>query len=221
MARKSTDAQIRENKVRGWLSKVTPTPYIDKGLSERQKISRITHHMTKVLECLGLDLTDDSLQDSPKRIAKMYVTELFAGLRPENFPKITCIENKMKCNEMVSISGIRTLSVCEHHFVTIDGFATVAYIPKSKIIGLSKINRVVDYFSKRPQVQERLVKQIADALVAILETNDVAVHIKAKHYCVIKRGVRDMESETTTTDLRGIFKENHSARTEFLRTVKK
>ena len=125
----------------------------------------------------------------------------------------------MKCDEMVSVSGIRVLSVCEHHFVTIDGYATVAYIPKKKVIGLSKINRIVDYFAKRPQVQERLVKQIADCLVAVLETEDVAVHLTAKHYCVISRGVRDMESETTTTDLRGVFRDQ-VVRAEFLGSVK-
>jgi len=219
VARKSSDSQVREHQVKKWLSQVTPTPFKDNKLTDKQKVARITHHMTKVMQSLGLDLSDDSLQDTPKRIAKMYVHEFFSGLKAENFPKITCIENKMKCNEMVSVNGIRVLSVCEHHFVTIDGYATVAYIPKSKVIGLSKINRIVDYFSKRPQVQERLVKQVADALEAILETEDIAVHIKAKHYCVISRGVRDMESETTTTDVRGVFKTDHSARTEFLKTV--
>lgn len=205
--------------VEEWLNKVTPTPYIDNGLSDERKIALIQAQMVKVMNTLGLDLEDDSLKDTPKRIAKMYVKELFAGLKPEKFPKITTIENKMKCDEMVSVSGIRVLSVCEHHFVTIDGYATVAYIPKKKVIGLSKINRIVDYFAKRPQVQERLVKQIADCLVAVLETEDVAVHLVAKHYCVISRGVRDMESQTTTTDLRGKFRKNE-VRSEFLAGVK-
>lgn len=221
MATKSSDAQIRKHQVDEWLSKVTPTPYTDNGLSDLAKISRIQKHMTSIMKTLGLDLTDDSLADTPKRIAKMYVKEIFSGLKSEAFPKITCIENKMNFDEMVSVAGIRVLSVCEHHFVTIDGYATVAYLPKNKVIGLSKINRIVDYFCKRPQVQERLVKQISDCLCAILETEDVAVHIKAQHYCVISRGVRDMESETTTTDLRGRFKKDHSLRTEFLRSVKK
>ena len=172
------------------------------------------------LAALGYDWENDpNMHGTPHRVAKMYVKELFAGLKPEKFPKITTIENKMKCDEMVSVSGIRVLSVCEHHFVTIDGYATVAYIPKKKVIGLSKINRIVDYFAKRPQVQERLVKQIADCLVAVLETEDVAVHLVAKHYCVISRGVRDMESQTTTTDLRGAFRKPQ-VRAEFLRTVK-
>lgn len=221
MATKSSIPQVRQHQVDQWLKKVTPTPYKDNGLSDRQKMSRIQKNMTSVMKTLGLDLADDSLAETPRRIAKMYVTEIFRGLKPENFPKITTIKNTMKFDEMVSVAGIRVLSVCEHHFVTIDGYATVAYIPKDKVIGLSKINRIVDYFATRPQVQERLVKQISDCLVAILETDDVAVHIKAQHYCVISRGVRDMESETTTTDLRGQFKTNHSMRTEFLKTVKK
>jgi len=146
---------------------------------------------------------------------------LFSGLRPEAFPKITTIQNKMGVDEMVSVNAIRVLSVCEHHFVTIDGFATVAYIPREKIIGLSKINRIVKYFARRPQVQERLTRQIADTLSRLLDTPDVAVHIKAKHYCVISRGVEDTSSETTTTDLRGIFRLDSSARSEFLRTTSK
>lgn len=221
MATKPAISQVRKHQIEEWLKKVTPTPYKDNGLTDKQKISRIKKNMTSIMKALGLDLEDDSLAETPSRIAKMYVTEIFKGLKPENFPKITTIKNTMKFDEMVSVCGIRVLSVCEHHFVTIDGYATVAYIPKSKVIGLSKINRIVDYFSTRPQVQERLVKQITDCLSAILETNDVAVHIKAKHYCVISRGVRDMESETTTTDLRGKFRDNHSLRTEFLRSVKK
>lgn len=219
MENKPSDAQM--DGIALVLKKVLKTPYIDNGLSDRVKIQRLERYFQKVMLTLGLDLTDDSLRDTPKRIAKMYVKEWFSGLKPENFPKITTIQNKMNCDEMVSVSGIRVLSVCEHHFVTIDGFATVAYIPGKKVIGLSKINRIVDYFAKRPQVQERLVKQIADCLCVLLGTNDVAVHIKAKHYCVISRGVRDMESETTTTDIRGIFKKDVAARSEFLRSVKK
>lgn len=217
--KKAADQRLQQ--IEKWLAKVAPTPYKDNGLSDKMKMMRIQKHFTSIMKTLGLDLKDDSLMDTPKRIAKMYVQEIFSGLKSENFPKITCIENTMKCDEMVSVSGIRVLSVCEHHFVTIDGMATVAYIPKNKVIGLSKINRVVDYFAKRPQVQERLVTQITDCLVAILETENVAVHIKAKHYCVISRGVRDMESETTTTDLRGVFRKDAALRSEFLRTAKK
>lgn len=232
MATKPTTSQIRINKMKKkndlfhllkvemWLSKVTPNPFKDNGLSNKAKVARISHHMSKIMQTLGLDLSDDSLVGTPKRIAKMYVEEIFSGLKPDSFPKIMCIENKMKFDQMISVSQIRVLSVCEHHFVTIDGFATVAYIPGKRVIGISKINRIVDYFCKRPQVQERLVKQIADCLCEILETKDVAVHIAAKHYCVISRGVRDMESETTTTDLRGKFKAEAQVRAEFMEGIK-
>lgn len=220
MENKPTDSQNSQSAIREKLKEVIQSPWSDNGLSDRMKVSRITKHMRSIMQTLGLDLNDDSLTDTPKRIAKMYVHELFSGLSPATFPKITCIENKMGVDEMVSVSSIRVLSVCEHHFVTIDGFATVAYIPRKKIIGLSKINRIVKYFARRPQVQERLTRQIADTLEKILETPDVAVHIKAKHYCVISRGVEDTSSETTTTDLRGIFRQDSSARSEFLRTTK-
>lgn len=219
MGTKSTNAQVGQPEIKKLLGSVLKSPWKDNGLSDRMKIMRIAKHMRSIMITLGLDLTDDSLIDTPKRIAKMYVQELFRGLSPDNFPKITCIENKMNSDEMISVSSIRVLSVCEHHFVTIDGFATVAYIPRKKIIGLSKINRIVRYFAERPQVQERLTKQIADVLSKILDTPDVAVHIKAKHYCVISRGVQDTSSETTTTDLRGIFRSDASARSEFLRTT--
>lgn len=221
MANQPTDAQVdRRKMIDEILSKVTPTPFIDNGLSDRMKISRIEKHMESILKTLGMDLTDDSLAETPRRIAKMYVQELFAGLKPEAFPKITTIDNKMNCKEMVSVSGIRTLSVCEHHFVTIDGLATVAYIPDKKVLGLSKINRIVKYFGRRPQVQERLTSQIADALVQILGTENVAVHLRAKHYCVISRGVEDTESLTTTSDLRGEFNSNQAIRDQFLGTVR-
>lgn len=221
MATKPSNSQVdRRALIEKYMEGVAPTPFKDNGLSDRMKVSRIKKHMTSIMQILGLDLSDDSLTDTPLRIAKMYVHELFKGLRPEAFPKITCIENKMKVDEMVSVTGIRVLSVCEHHFVTIDGYATVAYIPKDKVIGLSKINRVVDYFARRPQVQERLTIQIAQTLQNILETENVAVHIKAKHYCVISRGIEDTESETTSTALRGLFKSDPAARAEFLRTCK-
>lgn len=222
MANKPSNAQVdRRALVQTFLKGVVPTPYEDNGLSDKMKVSRIKTHMESIMKILGMDLTDDSLTDTPLRIAKMYVYELFAGLSPEKFPKITCIENKMKADEMVSVSGIRVLSVCEHHFVTIDGYATVAYIPEKKVIGLSKINRVVDYFARRPQVQERLTMQVAQCLKNILETENVAVHLKAKHYCVISRGVEDTESETTTTSLSGLFKTDPAARSEFLRTTRR
>jgi GTP cyclohydrolase IA len=198
------------------LSKVTPTPTISNGLSDEKKIEIIAANFKTILETLGLDLTNDSLKDSPKRIAKMYVTELFKGLKKESFPKVTVIENDMHYDQMVVIRDIKVLSTCEHHFVTIHGTATIAYIPKDRVIGLSKINRIADFFSRRPQVQERLTKQIADCLVEVLQTDNVAVHINAKHYCVISRGVQDSGSTTVTTDLRGDFKKRLETRSEFL-----
>ncbi len=199
------------------LSQVTQTPIKPNGLSDEQKIERITKSFTDILNTLGLDLSNDSLQETPKRIAKMYVTEIFKGLSAENFPKMTVIDNEMKYDQMIVVRNIKVISTCEHHFVTIDGKATIAYIPNKKVIGLSKINRIADYFSRRPQVQERLTKQIADCLVAVLETEHVAVHINAKHYCVISRGVEDATSTTVTSDLRGDFKRKHETRIEFLK----
>src|SRR5471032_2947246 len=149
---------------------------------------QIQEHMTAIMQLLNLDLTDDSLTETPRRIAKMYVDEIFSGLDYANFPKITVIENKMKVDEMVTVRDITLTSTCEHHFVTIDGKATVAYIPKDKVIGLSKINRIVQFFSQRPQVQERLTQQILLALQTLLGTTNVAVSIDAVHYCV-KPGV--------------------------------
>jgi GTP cyclohydrolase I len=210
-----------EVEIREILSKVTPTPSIKNGLSDQEKIAKVTQLMTQVLETLGLDLKNDSLADTPKRIAKMYVNEIFTGLKEDTFPKITVIENQMEYDQMVLIRDIRAMSMCEHHFMPIHGRATVAYIPNKKVIGLSKINRIVNYFCRRPQVQERLTKQIADSLQMILETDHVAVHIDAKHYCVIARGVEDEGSSTVTTDLRGHFKSMQHTRAEFLAVTQK
>lgn len=200
------------------LSNVRPTPMLTNNLSDDEKIALISEKFYDIMQVLGLDLTDDSLKDTPRRVAKMYVKEIFSGLNPDFFPKITVIENKMKYDQMIVVRGVETLSFCEHHFLTIDGIATVAYIPNKKVIGLSKINRVVQYFSRRPQVQERLTKQIADCLQYILETDHVAVHINAKHYCVIARGIQDSKSSTSTCDLRGHFKSNPATRQEFLQS---
>lgn len=198
------------------LSHVRPHPYKNNGLSEAEKVTRITEKFRDIMEILGLDLTNDSLQDTPKRVAKMYVQELFSGLEEKNFPKITVIENEMLYDQMVMVKDVKVLSLCEHHFATIHGHAHIAYIPSHGVIGLSKINRIAEYFARRPQVQERLTKQIADCLSHILRTEDVAVFIKAKHYCVISRGIQDQNSETITTDLRGAFKRNAETRSEFL-----
>ena len=192
------------------------TPMIETGLSADEKYRRISQQMVQVLETLGLDLNDDSLAETPHRIAKMYVHEIFSGLDYRHFPKLSLIDNKMGANEMVKVRNIDLTSTCEHHFVTIDGAAKVAYIPKDTIIGLSKINRIVRFFGQRPQVQERLTRQILVALQTLLGTDDVAVNIDATHYCVKSRGIMDSNSTTSTTALGGCFKENIHTRAEFL-----
>ena len=192
------------------------TPMIDNGLSSEQKYERIKDLMGDVMDTLGLDLADDSLAETPHRIAKMYVREIFSGLDYTKFPKLSLIENKMGANEMVKIRDIDLTSTCEHHFVTIDGVAKVAYIPGDKIIGLSKINRIVRFFAQRPQVQERMTRQILVALQTLLGTDNVAVSINATHYCVKSRGVMDSNSQTSTTALGGCFIDNIHTRAEFL-----
>ena len=196
------------------------TPMVEQNVSHEEKKEKIEYHMREILSLLALDLTDDSLVETPHRIAKMYVDEVFSGLDYTNFPKITVIENKMKCDEMVRVKDITLTSTCEHHLVTIDGKATVAYIPRGKIIGLSKINRIVRFFAQRPQVQERLTQQVLVALQTLLESDDVAVTIDATHYCVKARGVMDATSVTTTTALGGIFKKNSATRAEFLNGIR-
>jgi GTP cyclohydrolase I len=193
------------------------TPMLETGLTRDEKYLRIKAAMRDVVTTLGLDLSDDSLTETPHRIAKMYIDEIFCGLDYSHFPKISVIENKMGVEEMVKISEINLTSTCEHHFVTIDGVADVAYIPNEKIIGLSKINRIVRFFAQRPQVQERLTQQILVALQTLLGTDSVAVRIKATHYCVKSRGVMDTSSQTETTALGGQFKADPTARAEFLR----
>jgi len=192
------------------------TPLLPHQHERDEKYRRIKNSVTEIAKTLGLDLKDDSLCETPHRIAKMYVDEIFAGLDYLNFPKITVIDNKMGVEEMVKVSGISLTSTCEHHFVTIDGNAKVAYIPNKNIIGLSKINRIVRFFAQRPQVQERLTQQILVALQTLVETDDVAVSIDATHYCVKARGVMDANSHTQTTALGGIFKARHKTRAEFL-----
>lgn len=192
------------------------TPMLAKQLSNEEKYQRIQELMTEVVSTLGLDLNDDSLAETPHRIAKMYVHEIFSGLDYSQFPKIALIENKMSVDEMIVVRDIDMTSTCEHHFVTIDGAAKVAYIPSDKIIGLSKINRIVRFFAKRPQVQERLTQQILVALQTLLETDNVAVSMEATHYCVKSRGVMDSNSQTSTMALGGCFKNDKSYRAEFL-----
>jgi GTP cyclohydrolase I len=192
------------------------TPLIRSPIGAEEKRARIEASFTEILTALGLDLTDDSLVDTPRRMAKMYVDEIFGGLDYRNFPKLTVVANKIACDEMIRVDGISVSSTCEHHFVTIDGTATVAYIPKDKIIGLSKINRVVAFFAQRPQIQERLTEQVLLALQTLLDTDDVAVSITAVHFCVRARGVMDSNSKTTTTALGGSFKLSPETRKEFL-----
>lgn len=192
------------------------TPMLTNELDKPTRMEKIEHHVRAIMELISLDLSDDSLQDTPKRVAKMYVNEIFSGLDYQNFPKITVIENKMKFDEMVRVQNISLTSTCEHHLVTIDGMASVAYLPRGKIIGLSKINRIVRFFAQRPQVQERLTQQVLVALQTLLDSKDVAVKIDAVHYCVKSRGIMDATSSTTTTALGGIFKTNPSTRAEFL-----
>lgn len=194
------------------------TDYLSTPPSE--KISRITHHMTQVWRELGMDLEDDSMEDTPKRIAKMMVLETCWGLHPENFPKCTAIDNKMRCDEMILERDISVMSLCEHHGVIIDGFAHVAYIPKDKVLGLSKMPRIVEYFSRRPQVQERLTAQIYHTLSYILGTPNVAVVIDASHFCVKSRGVEDANSHTFTSYLGGHFKDDPATRAEFMSLVR-
>ena len=192
------------------------TPMNQNKLVRTDKIHIIEGHFKSIMETMGLDLSDDSLIETPKRVAKMYVNEIFWGLDYDAFPKCTTVENKMKYDNMVVERNVNVQSNCEHHFVVIDGVATVAYVPNQKVLGLSKINRIVEYFSKRPQIQERLTEQIFHTLCFILETDDVAVMIDAQHYCVKSRGVEDTGSSTVTVRLGGGFKSDPAARNEFL-----
>ncbi len=192
------------------------TPWQDNGLSSKEKKDIIGSHMSEIMKTLGLDLNDDSLSETPTRVARMFVDEVFSGLDYRNFPKVSVFENKMHFDEMVKVCNITVTSTCEHHFVVMDGVAKVAYMPSDKIIGLSKVNRIVQFFGHRPQVQERLTQQIKVALQTLLNTKNVAVTITATHYCVKSRGVKDQTSQTTTTALGGLFKTNPSSRHEFL-----
>ena len=210
----SDEARLVRNAL---LERGLETPLVPNGLDRDEKYQRISESFRVITETLGLDLSDDSLCETPHRIAKMYVDEIFSGLDYSNFPKISVIANKMQVEEMVCVDSIDLVSTCEHHFVTIDGSARVAYIPGEKIIGLSKINRIVRFFAQRPQVQERLTQQILLSLQTLLETDDVAVTINAVHYCVKSRGVMDSNSQTRTTALGGAFKKDPSTRNEFLR----
>jgi len=186
--------------------------------SDDEKIAAIEPHFKAIMEILGMDLRDDSLRGTPLRVAKMYVKELFQGLNPANMPSMTLFENKFQYNEMLVEKNINFYTNCEHHFVPFFGKAHVAYISSGKVIGLSKLNRLVEYFSKRPQVQERLTMQVGKALQTVLQTQDVAIMMDAKHLCVSSRGVKDDSSNTITTFFGGKFQEENT-KMEFLKYV--
>jgi len=193
------------------------TPMVENAfeMSEAEKMNKIEGHFRQIMETLGLDLNDDSLKGTPERVAKMYVKEIFSGLDPANKPKIALFKNRYQYNQMLVEKDITFYSNCEHHFVPIFGKAHVAYISNGKVIGLSKLNRIVQYFAKRPQVQERFTMQIAKELQEVLQTQDVAVLIDAKHLCVSSRGVQDNNSATVTSFYGGKFAEQKT-KEEFL-----
>jgi len=185
-------------------------------LSEEEKIEKIQEHVAAILDILGMDLTDDSLKGTPKRVAKAYVKEIFGGLNPERRPSASTFENKYEYGEMLVEKNITLYSTCEHHLLPIIGKAHIAYISNGNVVGLSKMNRIVDYFAKRPQVQERLTLQIIEELQRILKTENVACIIDAKHLCVNSRGIRDVVSSTVTAEYGGVFKNDETLRKEFL-----
>lgn len=188
-------------------------------MDDELKMELIEKHFREIMHVLGLDLTDDSLKGTPKRVAKMYVKEIFSGLNPKNMPDAKLFENKYKYNEMLVEKDITFYSNCEHHFVPIHGKAHVAYISNGHVIGLSKINRIVQYFAKRPQVQERLTMQIGNAFKEILGTDDVAVIIDAHHMCVSSRGIQDVNSSTVTSFYSGKFDKDENTRKEFMNYI--
>ena len=188
-------------------------------ISDADKIESITDDVKHIMNTLGLDLTDDSLKGTPKRVAKMFVNEIFGGLHPDRKPKASTFENKYKYNEMLVEKNISLYSTCEHHLLPIVGKAHIAYISNGTVVGLSKMNRIVDYFGRRPQVQERLTMQIVKELQKVLNTQDVACVIDAKHLCVNSRGIRDVDSSTVTSEFGGAFK-NVNTKREFLDYIK-
>lgn len=201
------------------LTQGVENPIVALNISNKIRTSKIEGHMVSIMCLLNLDLKNDSLLNTPRRIAKMYVEEIFSGLNYSNFPKITIFKNSMHMHEMITVRNIDLTSTCEHHFVIFNGKATISYVPNKDVIGLSKINRIVDFFSKRPQLQERLTQQIFLTLQTLLNTNDVAVFIDTVHYCVKARGIHDVTSTTTTTALGGLFKSSRNCRRAFLHAV--
>ena len=200
-------------------SKETPLRLDAFDISDTEKVLQIEEKIQEVLHILGMDLTDDSLKGTPRRVAKMFVNEIFSGLHPDNKPKSSTFENKYKYGEMLVEKNITLYSTCEHHLLPIVGKAHVAYISNGTVVGLSKMNRIVDYFAKRPQVQERLTLQVVEELQKILKTDNVACVIDAKHLCVNSRGISDISSSTVTSEFGGRFKEKEIKR-EFLDYIK-
>lgn len=209
----TTNDELGENHVS--TSSETPMKPDAFKLSDQEKIESIQKDVRKIMETLGLDLNDDSLNGTPKRVAKMFVNEIFGGLNPEKKPTASVFDNKYKYGEMLVEKNITVYSTCEHHLLPIVGKAHIAYISNGTVVGLSKMNRIVDYFSKRPQVQERLTIQVVKELQKVLNTDDVACVIDAKHLCVNSRGIRDTESSTVTSEFGGQFKDKNTKR-EFL-----
>jgi GTP cyclohydrolase I len=202
------------------LSISTETPMREDAfdLNDQEKINLIQEKFKDIMDILGLDLTDDSLKGTPKRVAKMFVKEIFSGLNPENKPSVRVFDNKYGYNNILVEKNINLQSFCEHHFLPIIGKAHVGYIPNQKVVGLSKLNRIVDYFARRPQVQERLTNQIYEELKNTLFTDDVIVVIDAKHLCVSSRGIQDISSSTQTIQFGGKFKDSNM-RNEFFRLI--
>lgn len=200
-----------------------PSPITEKinAMDDEEKIEYIAERFSDIMEALGMDLEDDSLCRTPYRVAKMYVKEIFSGLNVDNFPEVTFMKDHYHKEGKSNIVFVKVhfTSFCEHHFVPMMGYAYVAYLPKGKLIGLSKIPRIVKFFAKRPQVQERLTAQIADSLSTVLETEDVAVSVTAQHFCVVARGIEDQNGHTTTNDFRGKFEEEGLMRQEFFEAV--
>ena len=198
-----------------------PSPFLPQNLTNEEKINLIAEKFKGIMEVLGLDLNDDSLARTPYRVAKMYVEEVFSGIDTSNFPRMSFIEDKYQHNQRSSMVFVKTpfCSFCEHHFVPMNGVVSAAYVPNGKLIGLSKIPRIIHFFSKRPQVQERLSAQIADALSLVLDTESVAVSITAQHYCMIARGIEKDSSHAVTNLLRGEFDSNEALRNEFFDAI--
>lgn len=188
-------------------------------MSDEDKIASIESDFKNIMTTLGLDLTDDSLKGTPRRVAKMFVREIFKGIKPENMPKMSTFENKYKYNQMLVEKDITVYSTCEHHFLPIVGKAHIGYISNGRVLGLSKMNRIVEYYAKRPQVQERLTMQIVKAMQHSLGTMDVACVIEAKHLCVNSRGIQDIDSSTVTAELGGMFGTDPNTRREFLHYI--